>query len=206
MPLSAVVNTYAGNPLDRASDRRSDAGWIAERLAQPDASAIALWNGQPLIEASGRGERLVYLAAAAASGLAGAEDRLLFLGLEDGRPLFAADLEGADDPSQGVLMDLGRFENLRALASRLKPAEAAIAATAKAVFEWRRRHGFCSACGRRSDVADAGWKANLPRLQGGALPAHRSGGDHAAGPGRTVPARAPGGLAGRNVLSPRRLP
>ena len=37
-----------------------------------------------------------------------------------------------------------------------------MAATAKAVFEWRRRHRFCSACGQESQVAEAGWKRTCP--------------------------------------------
>ena len=34
----------------------------------------------------------------------------------------------------------------------------AIAATAKGMFEWRRKHRHCAACGERSEVAEAGWK------------------------------------------------
>jgi 3-oxoacyl-[acyl-carrier-protein] synthase-3 len=33
MPLSFFQNTFAGNPLDRASDRRAKPEWIAEQLA-----------------------------------------------------------------------------------------------------------------------------------------------------------------------------
>ena len=33
MALDAFQNTFAGNPLDRASDRRSKPEWIAEQLA-----------------------------------------------------------------------------------------------------------------------------------------------------------------------------
>ena len=162
MPLMTVTNTYAGNPLDRASDRRSDAAWVAERTADPDASAIVLWNGSPLVEREGRGARLVRLTAAAAAQIAGGEERVLFLGLEAQTALFALDLEGAADPSQGVLMDLGQFEALRTLAPRLSPSDAAIAATAKAMFEWRRRHRFCSVCGEQSQVREAGWKRVCP--------------------------------------------
>ena len=33
MALDLFLNTFAGNPLDRASDRRPDADWLAAQLA-----------------------------------------------------------------------------------------------------------------------------------------------------------------------------
>ena len=39
MPLPAL-NTFAGNPLDRAGDRRNDPAWLAERAADPEALAL----------------------------------------------------------------------------------------------------------------------------------------------------------------------
>jgi len=166
MPLTAFHNTYAGNPLDRAGERRSDGAWIEARLAHAGSLALAMWNGQPLAGANaGGGAGLRYIAGPLAKELAGDEERLVFLGLrpQDDVAVFAVDLEGAVDPSAGVLQPIGgAFEGLRALAPRLDAAEAAIAAEAKAVFEWRRRHRFCSACGQPSRVADAGWKRVCP--------------------------------------------
>ncbi len=160
MPLSVVTNTYAGNPLDRVSDRRSDQAWIAEQRGSLQASAICIWNGQILVQPDGA--RLVQLSTSAAAQLAGGEERMLFLGLDGEGAMFAIDLDGVADPSEGALSGLGRFENLRTLAPLLGSNEAAMAATAKAVFEWRRRHRFCSACGQESQVADAGWKRICP--------------------------------------------
>jgi len=165
MPLRAFQNTYAGNPLDRAGERRSDQAWIDARLADPGSQALAMWNGQPLSTTIDGGAALQFVSAPLALELAGGGEQLLFLGLRphDDVAVFAIDLEGAADPSAGLLQALGgAFEGLRALAPRLDPQEAAIAAQAKAVFEWRRRHRFCSACGQPSEVADAGWKRVCP--------------------------------------------
>ncbi|MGH6999828.1 MAG: NAD(+) diphosphatase, partial [Phenylobacterium sp.] len=61
MPLSAHQNTFAGNPLNRASERRGDASWLAEKLLAPDSLAIALWNGQPFVEnAADGGVQIAY--------------------------------------------------------------------------------------------------------------------------------------------------
>ncbi len=158
MRLRAHRNTFAGNPLDRASERRGEAEFIARRLAHADSLALPVWNGQPLVEdAKAGGLQLAYVRAALAQELAGTPERLLFLGLWKDTALFAVDLDGGD-PSQGVLQGLGRFEDLRASALRLPEGEAAIAAAAKAMFEWRRRHRYCAVCGQPSEVADAGWK------------------------------------------------
>jgi NAD+ diphosphatase len=165
MPLTAFHNTYAGNPLDRAGDRRTDAAWIEARLSDPGSQAVALWNGQPLVETKADGGAgLSFMSGPLAKELAGGDESLLFLGLRaDGLAVFAVDLEGAVDPSTGGLQPLvGVFEALRGLAPRLSLEEAAMAAQAKAVFEWRRRHRFCSACGTPSQVADAGWKRVCP--------------------------------------------
>jgi len=62
----------------------------------------------------------------------------------------------------GPLEGLGRFEDLRAISMDLPSTEAAIAATAKSMFEWRRRHRHCASCGEISEVADGGWKRICP--------------------------------------------
>jgi NAD+ diphosphatase len=163
MPLAAFTNTFAGNPLDRESYRRTDGEWIAARLDDPASLALALWNGRPLVETSGEGGvQLAYLTAAMARDLDASAERRLFLGLWKETAVFALDFEGPEDPANGPLEGLGRFEDLRGIAQSLPASEAAMAATAKAIFEWRRRHRHCAACGQPSEVAEAGWKRICP--------------------------------------------
>jgi NAD+ diphosphatase len=158
MALRYFQNTFSGNPLDRASDRRMDESWLAEKLAAQDSLALAIWNGKPLIEAGPEGPRVAYLPAAMAEDLAGGRERLLFLGLWKEAAIFAVDIEGAADPAVGPLQGFGDFQDLRAVALKVSETDAAIAATAKQMFEWRRRHRHCAACGAPSEVADGGWK------------------------------------------------
>ena len=163
MPLDAFTNTFAGNPLDRASDRRADPDWLAEKLAAPDSVALAVWNGRPLVEDAKDGHvQIAWLAADRARALSGGPEHLLFLGLWKGAAIFAVDLEGGADPADGPLEGLGRFEDLRAIALTLPAGDAAIAATAKSMFEWRRKHRHCAACGEITQIADGGWKRICP--------------------------------------------
>jgi NAD+ diphosphatase len=163
MPLDAFMNTFAGNPLNRASERRVDASWLAEKLAAPDSLGVAIWNGKPFVEKAKDGKtQIAYLSADMARELAGGDERLLFMGLWNDIAVFAVDIEGAADPADGSLEGLGRFDDLRAIALDLPPADAAILATARQMFEWRRRHRHCSACGEPSEARDGGWKRVCP--------------------------------------------
>jgi NAD+ diphosphatase len=172
MGLERFVNTFAGNPLNRVSDRRTDEAWLAERLADPSSLAIALWNGKPLVEngSEPKSVQIAYLRASLAGELAGGFERLAFMGLWKETAVFAVDLEGGADPAEGPLSGLGRFEDLRAITPRLPATDAAILSTAKSLFEWRRRHKFCSACGQPSEVREGGWKRACPSCKGEHFP------------------------------------
>jgi len=161
MALSRFANTFSGNPLDRAADRRSSPEWIAEQRASPDASAIALWRGEVLVEpAPGGGERLAYLQNDMAERASGGREAV-FMGLWKGAPVFAVEFTG-EDPTAGPLAGLGRFQEMRGAGAILPAPEAGIAATAKSLFDWHEYHGFCSACGQASEVVDGGWKRQCP--------------------------------------------
>jgi NAD+ diphosphatase len=164
MPLTQYANTFSGNPLDRAGDKRSDPAWVESQAAMPDASAIAFWRGQPLVETAPDGTpRLAYLRAdMALDAVSGMIERRLFLGLWKDAPVFAVEFTGTADPAVGPLQGLGTFEELRGLAPLLAPAEAGIAATAKSLFDWQGRHRYCANCGQESALSDGGWKRICP--------------------------------------------
>ena len=163
MPLTAFMNTFAGNPLNRASDKRKDDAWIAERFASDESLAFVMWNGKPFVEKSADGGlQIAYLPTKMADGLSGGPERLLFMGLWKDTAIFAVDMEGPADPADGPLQGLGKFEDMRGLAARLPAGDAAILGTAKGMFEWRRKHKYCAACGQPSEVAEGGWKRQCP--------------------------------------------
>lgn len=151
------VNTFAGNPLDRAGDKRADAAFIAAARQNPEALAVIFRRGDPLLEKTDDdGRRIAYVQADQVRNLG--EDEPLFLGLWNATPVFAADLSDEPDADLALLTGHGVFEDLRMAALAMPPSEAAICATARGMFEWRRRHRFCANCGAPSRQADGGWK------------------------------------------------
>lgn len=131
---------FTNNPLDRAADKRKDAEWLRARLNDPSSALIAMRDGKPLI----RDGALAHISATVT-------DTPVFLGTrEDDVAFFAIESE--------VDRDEGTFEDFRSVALTLPPADAAIAATARSLFEWHRRHRFCSVCGQPSQMAAAGWQ------------------------------------------------
>jgi len=168
MPLDSFMNVFAGNPLDRASYQRSDADWIKTKIADPGSISLVMWNGKPMVETrkaadgGNAGAQIAYVRADMAGELGGEGERLLFMGLWQETAVFALDMEGAADPADGPMEGLGRFEDLRAIALDLPATDAAMLATAKAMFEWRRRHRHCANCGQASQAMDGGWKRFCP--------------------------------------------
>ncbi|MEI4484739.1 NAD(+) diphosphatase [Frigidibacter sp. MR17.14] len=168
---------FAGGGLERAAWLRGDAPALAGHLAA--GQVLPLWRGKLLIR--GEGElRSLGLVAADHPMLAGHE--ALLIGLDPaGRAVFAADISdwepGAEQPAMpGSFFDPTeqwhpeapegcRFAELRGVMSLLTAFEAEVAATARALLTWHGGHGFCSACGTASVIAQAGWSRHCPSCE-----------------------------------------
>jgi NAD+ diphosphatase len=166
----AETVTFGGSGFDRNALLRRNAPGLSEALDQ--GTVLPIWRGKPLVD----GEKLVWLRVGhPVLALAGTP---VFLGIDAGIPRFAADVSdwspeaGAAAPEAGFFDpsvqkhpaldgDAG-FVELRGVMSRLSAREAELVATAKALVQWHRSHGFCSACGARSAVAQGGWQRACP--------------------------------------------
>jgi len=161
MAVSFFVNTFAGNPLDRRSELRIQPERLAELRAAPGVRVLAFWNGQPLVREREGGLRLPAVEPGLIFEVADAEEAV-FLGLDGEVPVWAVELGGDADPTSGPLEGRGRIMDLRQAGAQLSSEDAGVAATARALFEWRRKHRFCSVCGQPSEQAEAGWKRICP--------------------------------------------
>jgi NADH pyrophosphatase NudC (nudix superfamily) len=144
---------YGGGWLDRAGALRSDPGWVAGRLGDRETVLLPFWQERCLVSA----ERLpVRPAAVDAAGLLAAADETVFLGLDDGRAVFAVDISGRAEPEALALAGAAEAVEVRALVGGLGAAEAAVQAYAKGLLYWHRGQRYCGACGAATATRDGG--------------------------------------------------
>lgn len=135
---------FTGSRLDRADHIRADPDALAAQMGWR-ARLLALDGLMPVMDDAG---------ALAWGSLADAapDAELVFLGLDDGRPCFAA------VPEQG---DAGpRMANpaLWAAMASLRADDLALYGGARSLVDWHARHRFCAQCGGATRVAKGGWQ------------------------------------------------
>ena len=160
---------FAGNPLDRCSDRREDGRFLADMAARADALSVLICRETPILA---RGNPLFAIGEAARLGVV--RERA-FLGLQpNGAPVFASLIDDSavelrGDESDGfldrrVMVVPGRDDlkliDMRSLAMQgaLAPGLIAMLGLAKALMHWHVSHRFCARCGAPSRLSAGGWR------------------------------------------------
>jgi NAD+ diphosphatase len=152
---------FTGMPLDRASTERKDPNRIKLLLQDPAAQAVAASTDGVLVDK--RNESAPALARRPLAAVQAPDQPPILLGLEDGRPLFAIDLEALARPARAELEDGAEIVSLRDAAALLPHPEAGLAAFLTALLNWHRRHRFCANCGAATTVEEAGYSRRCPR-------------------------------------------
>ncbi len=153
---------FSGNPLNRASEKRTDSNWIESKRRDPSSLVLPLRRLEPFLLGSEKANppiELGLIRAEIANSLADPAAICIFLGLDGERAIFALDLPEASDPAKGgPLAGLGYFRDARMAASVVSIEHAALIAQAKAMIDWHQRHGFCPRCGATTKMMDAGYR------------------------------------------------
>ena len=150
-------NAYTGSPLDRAGHLREDGDWIHQALADPETLFAPVWRSKSLMKGVEDGApEAVLLTAAAAEAVRMQDGPWCFLGLWEGRPVFAVDCSAAEDPLPLLPEGMGTFTDLRQVAGLLPPGEASVLAHARGMMHWRTKHRFCGVCGAPCTPRSAG--------------------------------------------------
>jgi len=153
---------FAGSPLNRASEKRTDSNWIESMRHDPVSLVLPMWRLQPFLlepEGSGATSKLGLLRPAIANAITSDQAPSIFLGLDGDQAVFALDVSEAGDPAnRAPLAGLGYFREARSAAQMVSSEDAAIIAQAKAVIDWHQRHGFCPRCGAPTRMVDAGYR------------------------------------------------
>jgi NAD+ diphosphatase len=138
---------FAGQPLDRADHVRTNPEKLAE--LRGDALLLRLDGLAPEVD---RDANLAWVPLIGAA----ADAELVFLGLRDGRALFAA------VPGQGDKDPAYAHRKSWAAIAQLATEDLAIYAGARSVLDWHARHRFCAQCGQPTQLAKGGWQRDCP--------------------------------------------
>ena len=149
--MSDFGYAFAAFAIDRASERREDADWLAQARAAAIARRVVVRADGKLLATAG-GAALNYLPLDAVAG------ELPFLGLVGETPLFLHVLAEAE--ADALRESLGaELRDPRALAATLAPGEAGLTAYARSLLHWQSRKRFCGRCGAPTRFEAAGHRA-----------------------------------------------
>ncbi|RFB79533.1 NAD(+) diphosphatase [Methylovirgula sp. 4M-Z18] len=160
---------FAASSLNRLSEKRDDAAYLAALRREPGARSVVLAGDIPVLK------DLNALFSLAEAESLGPVQHSALLGHDGIHPVFATLLdasaietkETADDGAMletRVISLRGRpdlnLQDLRSLAIQgLLPANVlGILGHAKSLMHWHMRHGFCPNCGAPTRIAAAGWR------------------------------------------------
>jgi NAD+ diphosphatase len=165
---SAIPLVPAG--LERVAHHRRDPAWLDAAFNSDNVRVLVMREGLPLVEGSAPastpqaigdklapGRPILWLGSQA--GMLSPKATRIFLGeTTKGSPVFALELPSSFSLESSPIAGLGVFDDFRVAASAMTAFDGGAAATARCLFEWHRRNGFCAACGARTKIVEAGWK------------------------------------------------
>ena len=149
--MRVPVLAFTGSRLDRADNIRAN----PEQLA-----GLMNWRAR-LLKLDGLMPEIDDAGALAWGTLADAaqDAELVFLGLDDGKPCFAA------VPAQGDASPRMANPRLWSVMATLSADDLAIYGGARSITDWHARHRFCAACGGPTTIAKGGWQRNCTACQ-----------------------------------------
>jgi len=155
----SLRNLFVWSEFDRAADLRKHNKHEQGdpiTLDHPEARLIPVWNDQCLVSMKSE-YQLVKLQAPAISRAISSEhidfESVTMLGMQDGRPYFAADV--LNDEAANLHLHYA-FQDVRKISTHVSPSDAALIAYAKVMIYWHKRHRFCGSCGSPTQITQSG--------------------------------------------------
>ena len=152
-PLAATSLGFATSILDRKAEWRSDAGYLADERALADCETVLLAKDNAVADVVKGRLKLRFLKPELVDKATDDTD-LIYLGRNANRPVFAARSGFQDENDVTKLIDLRSL----AMSDAVEPGDLALMATARSLYAWHDRYGFCSNCGAKTEMVDAGWR------------------------------------------------
>jgi NAD+ diphosphatase len=152
---------YTQSLIERAAERRLDAAWLEASLKDPRTLTYVIGVEMIVMKKGGAGHDPAFTPDEARALAPSTET--VFLGLHNGAARFGTGISQASAEALKSRDDLFIID-LRSIAVQGLAAAEHLPplAEAKAMLHWHARHRFCSNCGVKTDVVDAGWKRACP--------------------------------------------
>ncbi len=150
---------YSGLLLDRAGELRKDPAWLEDQWNRPDCCILLLKNDANLMRwqmAQEKSPVTIKHTRHEVEGLLAQAGTPVFLGLDNGMPLFALDVSHCDRQVMQPILADNEFIDLRQAGWLLSAQEAALLAYARGLLYWHRHSGFCGTCGSPTEVRHGG--------------------------------------------------
>lgn len=151
---------YSYSDLDRLDHLRADEAAIAKFWSNPQTRVVPLWQNKVLVER--KTPSTPQACSIAVSALPDSANHRTFLGFDGNSHWFAAELE-EQEPELGSLLDGSphkasdsAYEDLRVAGPLLPAAEGSLLVYARAINIWQNNSPFCSRCGQRTKLGNAG--------------------------------------------------
>ncbi len=146
---------FSGSPLDRENLRRRKREWVEAQDRAPESRYLPLWQLQPLLKIGAQRE-LAWAKREFFEDLEPQPEPVL-LGTQGGVAHYAVDVSVEPKREVGFgVADVASFEDLRGVVAQLPAGDAAIAAQARTLVDWHRRHGHCGECGGHTRSVQGG--------------------------------------------------
>jgi NAD+ diphosphatase len=152
---------YTESLIDRAAERRLDTAWLDACLQDARTRSYVI-GGEMIVLKKRDSLHDPSFTPDEARALAPSTETI-FLGLLDGAACFGTGISPASAEKLKERNDLFVID-LRSIAVQglITPEHLPPLAEAKAMLHWHARHRFCSNCGAKTDMVDAGWKRACP--------------------------------------------
>jgi len=151
-PLPQAALGFTGAWLDRTDNLRRDPEWIAAMRAHDDVRWLLLQDLKAHLRMDNDLPDLLWRSGTEAAAYVQAGDDWVFLGLDEGgTPHFAANL------TPEAAAPAGEPWNVRAAATKMGDARAAVLGQARSLLAWHGTHRFCSRCGQPTAIDKGGY-------------------------------------------------
>jgi NAD+ diphosphatase len=139
--------------FERAAHLRKDIAALEADVRAEGSVLLPVWRDQSLIA----GERVALVELARARELLEVSGELVWLGKLGAAGCFALDVSALAEPLRHpALASVGEFKDLRMAGAALPVEHAALAAYARGILYWHRRHRHCGACGAETAAREGG--------------------------------------------------